>query len=142
MKILAPAVVGFCVMSVTALAGPPEGNWISQEGAAKVQLSTCGSNKLCGTVVWLDEPNDPATGKPKTDKHNPDPAKRARPLIGLQVVHGLTQSGPNIWSGMIYNAHDGNTYSGQLRLQGDNVVTVEGCALGLLCKAHTWMRAQ
>ena len=64
---------------------------------------------MCGTVVWLNGLNDTKTGKPKTNTHNTDPAKRARPLLGLQVVLGFTANGPNKWSGAIYNANDGRT---------------------------------
>jgi uncharacterized protein (DUF2147 family) len=140
MNILTSAVAAFFFLSAHALAGPPEGDWISQDGRARVHLSTCGAKRLCGRVVWLGEPNDPATGKPKTDKHNPDPAKRARPLIGLQVVHGLTPSGPNMWSGLVYNAGDGHMYSARVILQSDDVAKVEGCILDMLCREHTWMR--
>jgi hypothetical protein len=37
MKILTSAVFGFAVLSATALAEPPEGNWISQDGGTKVR---------------------------------------------------------------------------------------------------------
>src|SRR4029077_14878602 len=55
---------------------------------------TCGGTKLCATLVWLDHPIDPATGRPKTDRLNPDPAKRSRPLIGLQVVNRSRRAVP------------------------------------------------
>ena len=86
MKFVTAVVIGFCFFASGALAAPPEGNWLSEDGGTKVHISTCGANKLCGTLVWLGHPTDPNTGKPKTDKLNPDPAKRARPLIGLQVA--------------------------------------------------------
>jgi uncharacterized protein (DUF2147 family) len=141
MKILTTAGFGFALLSATALARPPEGNWISQDGGTKVRVSTCGAHSLCGTVVWLGQPIDPDTGKPKTDKHNPDPTKRGRPLIGLQVARGLTPSGPNTWPGLIYNADDGRTYKAYLTVQGDGAAKVKGCVLAVLCKAHTWKRA-
>jgi uncharacterized protein (DUF2147 family) len=140
MKILTSAVFGFAVLSATALAEPPEGNWISQDGGTKVRVSACGAHKLCGTVVWLDQLIDPDTGKPKTDKHNPDPEKRARPLIGLQVARGLTPSGPNTWSRSIYNADDGRTYKAHLTVKDDGVAKIKGCILAVLCKAHSWKR--
>jgi hypothetical protein len=51
-----------------ALAGAPEGVWMSEDGGTKVRISTCQANKLCGTVAWLARPIDLETGKPKTDK--------------------------------------------------------------------------
>ncbi len=130
-----------CLMSVTAQAGArPEGTWVSEDGGLKVRISDCGSNRLCATVVWLDEPNDPGTGRPKTDKHNPDPAKRGRPLIGLHVA-GLKPSGPNEWSGRIYNADDGHVYQAHLQVQDESTVRVQGCVLHVLCRGHTWTRS-
>jgi uncharacterized protein (DUF2147 family) len=123
-----------------ALAANPEGTWLSQDGGTKVQVTDCGG-KLCGTVVWLNKPTDPATGKPKTDKRNPDPGKRARPLLGLQVVNGLRPSGANRWSGLIYNADDGRTYSAHFDVDSATRATVQGCVLMVLCKGQHWTRA-
>jgi len=99
MRVLSSVAIALSFLTSAALAANPEGNWISEDGGTKVHLSTCGGNRLCATLIWLDHPIDPATGKPKTDKLNPDPAKRSRALIGLQVVNSLTPSGPNSWSG-------------------------------------------
>ena len=86
------------LLSDAALAGTPEGVWQTQDGDLKVRLSNC-AGKLCGRVVWLGEPIDPRTGRPKTDKHNPDPAKRTRPLIGLKVVQACGQAAPTSGQG-------------------------------------------
>jgi uncharacterized protein (DUF2147 family) len=105
-----------------------------------VRISDCGG-KLCGRVVWLKEPIDRTTGRPKTDKENPDTSKQRRPLIGLQVINGMAPSGRDTWQGLIYNADDGKTYSASLELQSPTRARVEGCVLSMLCKAHTWTRA-
>ncbi len=139
------AVAGLvCLVAISAgaSAGAPEGIWLSEDGGTKVHISNCGG-KLCGRVVWLEEPNDPRTGKPKTDALNPDPAKRMRPMIGLQVVNGLAPSGENRWSGEIYNADDGKTYSAHMTVPDASAsAQVKGCVLGILCKSQTWKRAQ
>ena len=140
MKLLKLAAVGLGFLSTAALAATPEGTWLSEDGGTKVHIVNCGGNKLCGNVVWLSKPTDPKTGKPKTDKLNPDPAKRARPLIGLQVVRGLAANGPNKWSGVIYNADDGHTYRANLQVQDSGTAKLEGCILRILCKGHTWTR--
>jgi uncharacterized protein (DUF2147 family) len=128
-----------CLASTGASASSAEGVWLSYDGGAKVRLTDCGG-KLCGKIVWLDEPIDRATGRPKTDKHNPDPAKRVRPLIGLTVVYGMRPSGPNEWSGVIYNADDGRTYRAQLTVRSERVASLQGCMLGVLCQTRTWTR--
>jgi len=140
MKFVCAAVFGLVMSSSPALAGTPVGIWLSEDGATKVHIANCGG-KLCGAVVWLDKPIDATTGKPKTDKRNPDPAERSRPLLGLQVVHGLAPSGPDKWSGLIYNADDGRTYQAQLKVQGANAAHVEGCVLAILCKGQMWKRS-
>jgi uncharacterized protein (DUF2147 family) len=123
-----------------AAAADPIGSWATEGGAATVRIAACGA-ELCGTIVALKEPNDPATGRPKTDKNNPDAAKRTRALIGTQIVFGMKPSGANKWAGQVYNAEDGKTYSGSLTLQAPNTLKLEGCVLGgLICKGQTWTR--
>lgn len=139
-KSLAAAAFGLSLLATAALAVTAEGTWMSADGGTKVRISDCGG-KLCGKVVWLNIPNDPATGKPKTDKHNPDEAKRTRPLLGLSVVHGLVPNGDGKWSGQIYNADDGKTYAAHVTVVSNEAMKVEGCVLGILCKGQTWKRA-
>ena len=126
----------------TSLAADPSGTWLTEDGAATVRIASCGA-ELCGTIVALKEPNDPATGRPKTDKHNPDPAMRNRPVIGIQIVFGMKPSGtPDKWNGQVYNAEDGKTYSGSITMQGPRSLRLDGCVLGgLICKGQTWTRS-
>jgi uncharacterized protein (DUF2147 family) len=136
---------GLCLFVLVArisavLAADPIGTWATEGGAATVRIAACGT-ELCGTVVALKEPNDPATGRPKTDKNNPDAAKRNRALIGTQIVFGMKPGGANKWSGQVYNAEDGKTYSGSITLETPNTLKLEGCVFGgLICKARTWTR--
>ncbi len=134
-----PALV-LLVKPAEILAADPEGIWLSEDRDAKVRISRCGGERLCGTVVWLKEPVDPRTGKAKTDKENPDAAKQSRPLIGLRVFSGMTPNGPDSWAGRIYNADDGRTYKASLEFLGRNRARVEGCVLAVLCKGQTWTR--
>ncbi|MSO68146.1 MAG: DUF2147 domain-containing protein [Pseudolabrys sp.] len=140
MKFVSTVLPALVLSLSTALAGQPEGTWLSGDGGTKIHIANCGG-KLCGTVVWLENPVDPSTGKPKTDKHNPNEAKRTRPLLGLQVVQGLSANGPNKWSGQIYNADDGNTYQAHMVVPDANTAQVQGCVLGILCKTQNWKRA-
>ena len=141
MKLVTAAALGLALILPSAVfAAGPEGTWLSQDGGTKVRVSDCGG-KLCGTVVWLNSPTDPETGRPRTDKRNPDPAKRARPLIGLRVVNGLFPNGPNRWSGVVYNADDGHTYNVSLRVDGTRTATLQGCLLKVLCRGEHWTRA-
>ena len=117
-----------------------KGTWLTEEGKATVRIADCGA-ALCGTIVALKEPNDPATGQPKTDKNNTDAGKRNRPMIGVQIVLGMTPAGTDQWKGQVYNAEDGKTYTGNITFTGGNSLQLQGCALGgLVCKGQTWTK--
>jgi uncharacterized protein (DUF2147 family) len=124
----------------SALAADATGNWLTEGGKSRIKIADCGG-ALCGSIVWLKEPNDEG-GKPKTDKNNPDAGMKTKPLIGVQIVRGMKPNGANKWAGQVYNAEDGKTYSGNITLTSDNALQLQGCALGgLLCKSQTWTRA-
>jgi uncharacterized protein (DUF2147 family) len=119
----------------------PGGTWLTQGGTSRIRIDRCGG-ALCGTIVWLKEPNDRETRRPKTDKNNADAAKRNRRLLGVPIVLGMKPAGGNKWTGQVYNADDGKTYSGNLQEQGPNALRLEGCAMGgLICKGQNWTRA-
>lgn len=104
----------------------PVGTWLTEGGRSRVRVGPCGG-ALCGTVVWLKEPDDPDTGKPKADKKNADASKRGRPLLGAAIL---------------LNAEDGKTYDGTLTEVSATSLKLEGCALaGFICKSQIWTRA-
>jgi len=140
--------LGVVVMTLAALfaigtakaqsSGGPDGIWLTQAGDAKVRISRCGGG-ICGVVIWLKDPIDPATGKPQVDDKNPNPALARRPIIGLPLFSGMRPAGPNKWSGQIYNADDGNTYASHISVTGPSTLKVEGCG-GALCGGEDWAR--
>ena len=116
----------------------PAGTWQTQAGDARVKVSKCGGG-ICGVIVGLREPTDPATGRPAVDNKNPNPALANRPMIGLPLFTGMRPVGPNKWSGQIYNADDGGTYASSVSQTGSDTLRVEGC-VGALCGGETWTR--
>jgi uncharacterized protein (DUF2147 family) len=119
--------------------GDVSGIWLTQAGDAKVRVSKCGGG-ICGVIVWLKDPIDAATGKPQVDDKNRNPSLATRPMIGLPLFSAMRPSGPNKWSGQIYNADDGNSYTSNISLAGPNSLKVEGC-VGALCGGETWSRS-
>jgi len=115
----------------------PHGLWLAQDGA-RVRVSACGK-ALCGTIASPKSAVDPATGQPWTDKHNRDPAKRGRPLVGVQVFV-MMPDGQGKWSGSLYNTDDGNTYQGHLLETDHTTIRVEGCAG--LCGGQNMQRVE
>lgn len=133
--------LGLILTSISSVtAGPFDlgGVWLTQAGDAKVAVSRCGSS-LCGRIVWLKTPIDPATGKPQVDDKNPNPSLAKRRVIGLGILIGMTSRDSTTWSGRIYNADDGKTYSASISLPAENALKVTGCA-GSLCGSETWSR--
>ena len=119
--------------------GEVSGIWLTQAGDAKVRVSRCGGG-ICGVIVWLRDPIDAATGKPAVDDKNPNPALRRRPMVGLPLFSGMRPSGPNKWSGQIYNADDGGSYVSNISLPAPETLRVEGC-VGVLCGGESWTRS-
>ncbi len=141
--------LGFVLLILTALLGASPasaqaggqvtGVWLTQAGDARVRVSKCGGG-ICGVIVWLRVPINPATGKPQIDDKNPNPALARRPMIGLRLFTGMRPVGPNKWSGQIYDADDGKTYASSVSVAGPDSLRVEGC-VGALCGGETWSRA-
>jgi uncharacterized protein (DUF2147 family) len=115
------------------------GTWLTQDRDAQIRVAKCGK-ALCGTVVWLKDTVDAKTGQPPVDNKNPDPAKRSRKILGIQIF-AMDQNATGSWTGGIYNSDDGKTYDGRLSPQGENGLEVQGCS-GSLCGSEVWTRAK
>lgn len=119
----------------------PEGFWYAEGGAAQVEIRSCG-DALCGRVVWLRSPFD-ENGCDLLDRYNPDPALRARPIIGLEILSGLQAAdGPESWgAGAIYDPTSGNTYRAALTMDGADRVRIRGyLGIPLIGRTTTWVR--
>ena len=109
----------------------PTGTWLTESRETRIRVAKC-AEALCGTIVWLQEPNDPATGQPKTDKID-------RPLIGNAILLDMKSSDSGIWTGQLHM--DGNSYSAKITMQSANALKLDACAVGgLICKSQTWSR--
>jgi len=121
-----------------ANAASPDGTWLSEAGDVKMKVAPCGG-AICSHIEWLKEPNE--NGKPKVDKHNADESKRSRPVMGSAIILGMKPDGADKWSGQVYNAEDGKTYSGSFTLTGANKADLKGC-VAFICKSKGWTRSQ
>jgi uncharacterized protein (DUF2147 family) len=140
--LLAAGSLGATGFIAPALAADPMGNWFTADKDSQVRITNCGG-ALCGNLSWLKEPNDPATGQPKKDKNNADASKQGRPLLGASIVLGMKPSGtPDQWSGNVYNASDGKTYTGSFTMTGADTAELKGCVMSIICKTQTWTRAK
>ena len=117
----------------------PTGVWLTEAGDAKIRVSQCGSG-ICGTVVWLKEATDPTTGQPQKDDKNTNPALAHRPIVGINIFNGMKRVANRKWSGRIYNADNGKTYSSDVTLAGPRKLEVRGCVMAILCGGETWTK--
>jgi uncharacterized protein (DUF2147 family) len=120
-------------------ANNPAGIWLTQAGDAKIRIHHCGTG-LCGTIVWLKVPIDPATGKPQADDKNANPALAKRPIIGINIFNRMKSAANNKWSGTIYNADNGKSYSSDVIVAGPRKLEVRGCVMSVLCGGETWTK--
>ena len=146
-RVLARAIAGIVVAGGLLFAADPAqanespaGRWATPGVAAIVELAPCSDTSgLCGTIRWLWEATD-EKGRPRLDAQNADATLRARPLVGLSILSGLTPAAGGSWAGRIYNPEDGQTYRATLRRVGNDTLVIEGCVL-FICQKQIWRSA-
>ena len=126
-----------CVISASAAlaeAPLPTGQWRVQDGTAAIRVVNCAGalwGVIAGTIGGASNTD--------TDKNNPDPALRNRPIMGLPILIDMRPS-QGRWTGRVYNAENGKTYDANIGLVSGNVLHIEGCVLGFLCGGENWTR--
>jgi len=116
------------------------GRWLTPGASAVVELTRCAdAATLCGTIRWLWEATD-EKGRQRLDSQNSDPNLRARPLLGLVILSGLTPRPGGGWQGRIYNPEDGQTYRATIARRGADSLMVEGCVL-FVCQKQIWRKS-
>ena len=119
------------------------GVWKTGEGNAMVRIYKNGE-KYQGKIVWLKEPNDPETGKPKQDKNHPEEATRTRPVLGMINIWSFSYKETNLWDdGKIYDPKNGSTYSCTIKMINPNTLEVRGyIGIAIIGRTDTWTRQQ
>lgn len=136
----------FIFSSLTALSQKGDaviGKWKNGEGTGIVEIYRTTSGHYAGKIIWLKEPIDPETGKPKLDKRNPDESKRQVPTLGLINMHGFKYNEEdNVWEdGNIYDPKNGKEYSCKMELQDNNTLKVRGyIGVSMIGRTDTWTR--
>lgn len=119
------------------------GTWLTGSKKGHVQIYKQG-DKYFGKIVWLKEPNDPATGKPRTDAKNPDVLQKNRHLLGLVNLRDFKYEGNNTWEdGKIYDPETGKEYSCKIKLTNANQLDVRGfIGVSLIGRTDSWVRVK
>jgi uncharacterized protein (DUF2147 family) len=117
--------------------------WLNQEKDGKIRVFLGTDGKYHGQIVWLKEPDE--NGKPKLDKENPDPEKRKKPVLNLQILHGLEKKSETEYvNGKIYDPKNGKTYDCKMTIINDKRVDLRGFVLGMpfLGRTSSWTLAE
>jgi uncharacterized protein (DUF2147 family) len=118
------------------------GAWLNEEGTAKVLIFK-EKTSYYGKIIWLKTPNDSVTGKPRTDKLNPDPKYHNVPLVGLVNLRGFVFDGKDEWSdGSIYDPKNGKTYKCYIKFESAEKLKIRGyIGVSLLGRTTYWTKS-
>ncbi len=110
-----------------------KGSWITKDKQAVITISPCGT-ALCGFIAryLVTPPNGPD----QRDVNNPDKSKRARKLLGSNVLSNFIADGDQ-YKGTIYDARNGKSYRSVVYKGTSGNLIVKGC-IGPFCQSQTW----
>ncbi len=121
------------VSTIEASEPSPVGEWLVEDGEASIRIEECGNN-LCGVVSGAKNWNE-------TDRKNPNPELRNRPIIGMPILLDMKPTKSNRWEGRAYNSKNGQTYTANISMNNSQGLRVEGCVFGgFLCGGQNWTR--
>lgn len=102
------------------------GTFLNEDQDAHVQIYK-ENGKFYGKIVWLKEPNEPATGLPKLDDENEEESLRSRPVMGLVILKDFIYDGDGEWEdGTIYDPKNGKTYDCYMEFDDEGVLKIRG----------------
>jgi len=124
--ILAGMMLFACAYAQSGKADAILGKWLNEDKDAHVEIYK-ENGKYFGKVVWLKDPIDEVTGKPKLDDENSDPVLRKRPIMGLVLLKDFVYDGKGEWEdGTIYDPKNGKTYSCYMNFGDDKTLKIRG----------------
>jgi len=133
------------VFGVTGGEGSVFGVWMTEQGNSRLEIAPCG-DKACAKVIWMKHATyqnnaDGPVGTEKVDRRNPDPTLRNRPILGLQVMEGLTLEGEWWRNGSCYDPQTGKTYQCKMRLESPTELKLRGyIGFSLFGRSYTLTR--
>ena len=121
------------------------GVWLNEDKDAHVDIYKEGEVYF-GKVIWLKEPIDEETGKPKLDDDNADESLRDRPVLGLNLLKDFIFDGDDEWEdGTVYDPKNGKTYSCFMRFEDEakKTLKVRGyIGFSLLGRTTYWTKVE
>ncbi len=118
------------------------GKWYNQDQTAIAKIYK-ENGKFYGKLIWLKEPLDPFTKKPKLDKNNPDESLRNRPVLNLLFLTDFVYDDGEWEDGKIYDPKTGKTYSCYMELKSPDKLKIRGyVGLAAFGKTTIWSKAK
>jgi uncharacterized protein (DUF2147 family) len=123
------------------------GTWHTTDDKSQVKIFQR-NHKYFAEISGITKPNWPHDdkfgmgGKPRTDRKNPDPKLRDRPLLGIEIMSDFVYEGKNLWDdGKIYDPESGKTYKCKMTLLPGNRLEVRGyIGFSLIGRTVVWTR--
>lgn len=142
LKIILTLILNLFFVMVHAQNNSIIGDWYTSDQEGKIEIYKCKSDKICGKIVWLKEPNE-EDGSPKMDINNPDEKKHNNPIIGMDLLKDFEETEHQIWeNGTIYDPKNGKMYKCKLTLVSDDKLNVRGfIGFSFLGRTEEWVRA-
>ncbi|MDR3416760.1 MAG: DUF2147 domain-containing protein [Nevskia sp.] len=140
--------------AAAAFAGEPDpadalvGDWMVKTHDAVIRIQRQG-DEYQGRLVWQlqdtfgPEDGPELNGKPTTDRNNPDPALRSRPMDGLLLLWGLHYDAQaRKWrNGSIYDSDEGRVYHCYIWLHDPDHLRLHGyIGISLFGASTEWAR--
>lgn len=126
------ALAGLLLSTGSVLAADVTGEWWVEGRFGRVRIEQC-NDRMWGLISW-----ERASGA--TDYNNPDPAKRARPTLGMPILLGMKKTADNRWDGEVYSPEDGKNWTVNISLVSADQLRLQGCLL-FFCGGQVWARA-
>ncbi len=119
------------------------GIWLNEDEDAHIEIYKEG-DLYFGKTIWYKFPIDDETGKPKLDKHNPDPELLKRPSLGIRLLTDFEWDEDNEWDeGEIYDPKTGKTYSCYIVMKEYDLLKIRGyIGISLIGKTTYWTRVK
>jgi len=121
------------------------GVWLNEDKDAHIKVYNEGG-KFFGEIIWLKDPIDEETGKPKLDDENVDESLQSRPILGLMLLKDFEFDGDDEWeNGKIYDPKNGKTYSCYIEFkdQTKNLLKVRGyIGFSMIGRTTYWTRVE
>lgn len=119
------------------------GTWLTNSGKAHVKITKSG-NYYYGRIIWLRDPIDATTHKPKVDKNNPDVNARNNPVIGLKILSGFEYTGNHVWEeGTIYDPENGKTYQCKISQTNPKSLNIRGfIGFSMIGRTEIWTKVE